>query len=271
MNAGLKSAIINPKSHDMMKSYYSYCALAGYDDNFNEYIAFASETDESKDNKDEQPDDLRASLKNAVLKGLSDRAAGATEKLLSEMEPTQIINSLLIPALDEVGRGFENNTIFLPQLLMSADAAGKAFDVVKLAIKANGREEVKKGTVALATVKGDIHDIGKNIVKVVLENYGFEVIDLGKDVPPEKVLECVRTNKLKLCGLSALMTSTVPAMEDTIKLLNKEAPGCKVVVGGAVLTQEYADMIGAVKYAKDAMETVRYAEEVFTPGRKNRE
>ncbi|MCD7827609.1 MAG: homocysteine S-methyltransferase family protein [Clostridiales bacterium] len=263
LNAGLSSAIINPKSRDMMRAYYSFCVLMGYDDNFSEYIAFASENEEKKPANEEKESDPKTSLKNAVLKGLCDKAERETEKLLAENQPTEIIDGILIPALDEVGQGFESNKIFLPQLLMSAEAAGKAFDVIKLAIKSKGGETVKKGTVALATVKGDIHDIGKNIVKVILENYGFEVIDLGKDVPPEDVVRCVKTNGLKLCGLSALMTSTVPAMEETIKLLNKETPECKVVVGGAVLTQEYADMIGADKYAKDAMETVRYAEEIF--------
>ncbi len=263
LNAGLSAAIINPKSDDMMKAYYSFCALGSMDENFLEYIEFASNTKKTEAISPEKEEDGAASLKTAVIKGLGDKAASATEKLLAEIQPTDVINNILIPALDEVGKGFETNKIFLPQLLMSADAAGKAFDVIKNKIKESGGDSVKKGTLALATVKGDIHDIGKNIVKVILENYGFEVIDLGKDVPPETILETVKKNKLKLCGLSALMTSTVPAMEETIKLLHREAPNCKVVVGGAVLTQEYADMINADKYAKDAMETVRYAEEIF--------
>ena len=146
---------------------------------------------------------------------------------------------------------------------MSADAAGKAFDVIKKKISESGENSAKKGTVVIATVKGDIHDIGKNIVKVILENYGFDVIDLGKDVPEETIVKTVVENDIKLCGLSALMTSTVPAMETTIKLLKEKAPDCKTVVGGAVLTQEYADMIGASFYAKDAMETVRFAEQIF--------
>ena len=145
---------------------------------------------------------------------------------------------------------------------MSADAASKAFEVIKNAMASN-ENTIKKGSVVIATVKGDIHDIGKNIVKVILENYGFEVIDLGKDVPAETIVQTVVENNIKLCGLSALMTSTVPAMEETIKLLKEKAPECKTVVGGAVLTQEYADMIGASFYAKDAMETVRFAEKIF--------
>ena len=261
LNAGLDAAIINPKSEDMMKAYYSFCALMGYDENFLDYIGFASETkkEEVFVKKDESEKD---SLKTAVLKGMGEKASASTEKLLLEMKPTELIDEILIPALDEVGQAFERNKIFLPQLLMSADAASKAFDVIKSAM-ANNENTIKKGSVVIATVKGDIHDIGKNIVKVILENYGFEVIDLGKDVPAETIVETVVENNIKLCGLSALMTSTVPAMEETIKLLKEKAPNCKTVVGGAVLTQEYADMIGASFYAKDAMETVRFAEKIF--------
>ena len=261
LNAGLDAAIINPKSDDMMKAYYSFCALMGYDENFLDYIGFASETkkEEVVGKKDESEKD---SLKTAVLKGMGEKASAATEKLLLEMKPTELIDEILIPALDEVGQSFEKNKIFLPQLLMSADAASKAFDVIKSAM-ANNENTIKKGSIVIATVKGDIHDIGKNIVKVILENYGYEVIDLGKDVPAETIVETVVEKNIKLCGLSALMTSTVPAMEETIKLLNEKAPECKTVVGGAVLTQEYADMIGASFYAKDAMETVRFAEKIF--------
>ncbi|MBR3867799.1 MAG: homocysteine S-methyltransferase family protein [Clostridia bacterium] len=262
LNAGLDAAIINPKSEDMMKAYYSFCALMGYDENFIDYIGFASDAkkEESPVKKDENE---TVSLKTAVIKGMGEKAAAAAEKLLIEKKPTEVIDEILIPALDEVGQDFEKNKIFLPQLLMSADAAGKAFDVIKKKIAENGENSAKKGTVVIATVKGDIHDIGKNIVKVILENYGFDVIDLGKDVPCEKIAETVVANDIKLCGLSALMTSTVPAMEETIKLLKEKAPDCKIVVGGAVLTQEYADMIGASFYAKDAMETVRFAEQIF--------
>ena len=261
LNAGLDAAIINPKSDDMMKAYYSFCALMGYDENFLDYIGFVSETkkEEVVVKKDESEKD---SLKTAVLKGMGEKASASTEKLLLEMKPTELIDEILIPALDEVGQAFEKNKIFLPQLLMSADAASKAFDVIKSAM-ANNENTIKKGSIVIATVKGDIHDIGKNIVKVILENYGYEVIDLGKDVPAENIVETVVEKNIKLCGLSALMTSTVPAMEETIKLLNEKVPDCKTVVGGAVLTQEYADMIGASFYAKDAMETVRFAEKIF--------
>ncbi|MBQ4156377.1 MAG: cobalamin-dependent protein, partial [Clostridia bacterium] len=166
----------------------------------------------------------------------------------------------IIPALDVAGKGFENKTVFLPQLLMSADAAKSAFEVIKSKMEKGGAD---KGKIVLATVEGDIHDIGKNIVKVLLENYGFYVIDLGKDVKPETVLEAVINDGIKLVGLSALMTTTVPSMEQTVALIKEKCPKTKVVVGGAVLTKEYADHMHADFYAKDAMETVRFAEEVF--------
>ena len=168
-----------------------------------------------------------------------------------------VINEKIIPALDEVGKGFENKTVYLPQLLMSAEAASRAFEAVKE--KMGDSKTESKGKIVLATVKGDIHDIGKNIVKVLMENYGFEVIDLGKDVAPESILEAVKQSGAELVGLSALMTTTVEHMKATVELLKKEAPEVKTIVGGAVLTKEYADMIGATCYAKDAMDGVRIA------------
>ena len=167
----------------------------------------------------------------------------------------------IIPALDIVGAGFEKKTVYLPQLLMSAEAAKSAFEQIKLAT--TGATGVKKGVFVLATVKGDIHDIGKNIVKLLLENYGFAVVDLGRDVPAQTIVRAVEETHAPLVGLSALMTTTVPAMSETVQLLRERAPWCKIVVGGAVLTQEYADSMGADKYAKDAMETVRFAEEII--------
>ena len=169
----------------------------------------------------------------------------------------------MIPALDRVGKGFEAGTVFLPQLLMSAEAAKAAFEVVRESLLASGTEQEKKGTVILATVKGDIHDIGKNIVKVLLENYGYEVLDLGKDVPPERIVDAAIERRVQLVGLSALMTTTVPSMEKTIAQLGEKAPWAKVMVGGAVLTKEYADSMGADCYCRDAMASVNYAEEVF--------
>ena len=192
---------------------------------------------------------------------MKEKAGAIAAQLVREVDPLVVVNEQIIPALDTVGKGFEEKTVFLPQLLMSADAAKAAFESVKAAL--SNTDQPSKGTIILATVKGDIHDIGKNIVKVLLSNYGFDVIDLGKDVPPEAVRDCAVENNIKLVGLSALMTTTVPSMEETIKLLREAGLDTKVVVGGAVLTQEYADMIGADYYAKDAMETVRYAEELF--------
>ena len=175
-----------------------------------------------------------------------------------------VINEELVPALDIVGKGFEKGTVFLPQLLMSAEAAKAGFEAIKEFMQKNGSVQEKKATIVIATVKGDIHDIGKNIVKVLLENYGYDVVDLGKDVPPETIVDTVVERHAPLCGLSALMTTTVVNMEETIKQLRKSAPWCKVMVGGAVLTQEYADMIGADFYGKDAMQSVYYAEELLS-------
>ena len=204
----------------------------------------------------------KISLSDAIIRGLKDEAKVKTEELLKTKSALDIINNEVIPALDEVGKGYENKTIYLPQLLLSAEAAKQAFNVIK--DSSTVQNSSVKCTFVIATVFGDIHDIGKNIVKLLLENYGFNVIDLGKDVPPKVIVDEVVKTHAPLCGLSALMTTTVPAMEDTIKLLREQAPWCKVVVGGAVLTEEYARKIGADKYAKDAMETVRYSEEIFS-------
>lgn len=202
-------------------------------------------------------------LQNAIVKGLKEQAYRSTkEALASGRDTMDVINGELIPALDVVGQAFEKGTMFLPQLLMSAEAAKAGFAAIKEYVESTGTRQEKKGTVVIATVKGDIHDIGKNIVKVLLENYGFDVIDLGKDVPPEAVVEAVQQSGAHLVGLSALMTTTVASMEETIKQLREKVPGCKVMVGGAVLTPEYADMIGADYYAKDAMQSVHYAEKI---------
>ena len=258
MENGLSAAIMNPYSERMMESYYSFNVIKGLDDNCMDFITFASQQDSQPTVKTEN----KQTLIDAIEKGLKEKAAEITEAMLSDNAPLDIVNLHVIPALDEVGRKFENKTLFLPQLLMSAEAAKFSFEVIKAHMSAEG-ESVKKGTVVLATVYGDIHDIGKNIVKLLLENYGFNVIDLGKNVPPEDVLAAVTETKAPLVGLSALMTTTVPSMEETIKLVKEKAPWCKTVVGGAVLTQEYADKIGADKYCADAMETVRYAETVL--------
>lgn len=265
LQTGLDCAIMNPFSVEMMKIYHCYKALRGLDDNCTEYIEFASglvaENVKVKEKSTDTAADASDPLMHAIVKGLKEKAGAISAQLVKEVEPLEVVNTQIIPALDTVGKGFEEKTVFLPQLLMSAEAAKAAFESVKAAL--SGTDQPSKGTVILATVKGDIHDIGKNIVKVLLSNYGFDVIDLGKDVPPETVRDCAVENNIKLVGLSALMTTTVPSMEETIKLLRESGSDAKVVVGGAVLTQEYADMIGADCYAKDAMETVRYAEEIF--------
>lgn len=258
---GLSAGIINPNSDAMMAAYHSYCALNGSDTQCTDYINLYSQ-------QAEQPKAAAAksgeiTLYDAVVRGLIESAYQAAKKELETREPLAVIDEDLIPALDKVGQGFEKKTVFLPQLLMSADAAKAGFDAIKEHLKAKGDTSASKGTIVIATVKGDIHDIGKNIVKVLLENYGFNVIDLGKDVPPETVVETAKEHQVKLVGLSALMTTTVANMEITIKMLKEELPDCKVMVGGAVLTQTYADMIGADFYSKDAMGSVRYANDLF--------
>lgn len=255
---GLSSAIMNPMSKKMMEAYYSFCALKGLDDNFEAYIAFANGQEKVLVKSDESS---QMTLEFAIEKGFTDKAYEISLELLKTEKPLDVINEKIIPALNKVGAGFEKNTVFLPQLLMSAEAAKEAFNAVKTAIKESDSKHAQK--IVIATVEGDIHDIGKNIVKVLLSNYGFDVIDLGKDVKPQSVVDAVLENNVTLCGLSALMTTTVVAMEDTIKMLREKAPQCKVMVGGAVLTKEYADMICADYYAKDAMEAVRLVQSHF--------
>ena len=263
LEAGLDAGIINPASEDMMCSYRSFLALTGQDPNFEGYIGQYGGTEASETGKKHPETSGEMPLEAAIEKGMKTEAAWAAEQLLKEQDSLSIINRYLIPALDRVGKGFEKGTVFLPQLLMSADAAKQAFSVLKEAMPAQEEGEKDRPKVILATVKGDIHDIGKNIVKVLLENYSFDVLDLGKDVPPEDILKKAVDEDVKLVGLSALMTTTVASMEETIRLLRREKPDCRVMVGGAVLNQEYADMIGADFYGKDAMQSVYYAQEIF--------
>ncbi len=266
MQNGLSAAIMNPYSLDMMKSYRAYLALSGKDENCGEYIAFAQSMPEQIGNtsvkapESASRSDYASELQRAVAKGLKERAAEITAELVKSEDPLSVVQNEIIPALNTVGEGFEKKTVYLPQLLMSAEAAKSAFEQIKLAL--GGRKASGKCAFVLATVKGDIHDIGKNIVKLLLENYGFDVYDLGRDVSPEAIVEKTVELHAPIVGLSALMTTTVPAMEETIKLLREKAPWCKVVVGGAVLNEQYAEMIGADRYARDAMEAVRYAEEI---------
>ena len=293
MQSGLTAAIINPNSAAMMRSYYSYRALAALDEHCGDYIeqaarlaipkagvggasgagaagsagsgapaAGAAGASGSADTGS-QASGPEHQLTVSVERGLKEQAASAAGELLKTMDSLTVINSCMIPALDKVGKGFEAGTVFLPQLLMSAEAAKSAFEVIKNQMESSGEAGEKKDKIVLATVKGDIHDIGKNIVKVLLENYSYDVLDLGKDVAPESIVEETIKNHVRLVGLSALMTTTVPSMEETIKQLRKEAPWAKVMVGGAVLTQEYADMIGADAYCRDAMASVNYAQQVL--------
>ena len=252
----LSCAIINPNNEPMMQAYYSFKALMTLDPNCEEYIEVFGNSKEEAVRMEPAID-----LSYAVEKGLMEQAREDTRTLLKDKKPLEIIDTYLIPSLDKVGQGFEQGTLFLPQLLMSADAAKASFEILKDSMT---KETIQiKGKIILATVKGDIHDIGKNIVKVMLENYGYEVIDLGKDVDPEVIVKTAIKEDVSLVGLSALMTTTVTNMEATIKALHQYKPDTKIVVGGAVLTQEYADKIHADHYAKDAMATVRYADSLF--------
>ncbi len=292
MQNGLSAAIMNPNAIEMMKAWTCFKTLSGLDSQCLGYIDFAGKYEqvavsataaststpstgsgttsssgvpelvEGRGNGDLAP------LTKSIYKGLKENAKTETLRLLTgsdgsePMSAMDVINTKIIPALDLIGKDFENKKAYLPQLLMAADAAKEAFAVIKAELEKKGVAGEKKGPIVIATVKGDIHDIGKNIVKVLLENYSFRVIDLGKDVPPETILEAVIKEHAPLAGLSALMTTTVGAMEETIKLIHKDAPWCKVFVGGAVLNQEYADKIHADAYTKDAMESVKYAQSV---------
>ena len=296
MGAGLSAGIINPNSAAMRQAYDSFCVLGGFDAQCMNYIekyavatpvppagtisapvqggsASASGSESSSGSAGlsgktatgggTSQNQLELSLTDCIVKGLKEQSYKATIETLKTKDAMAVINEELVPALDIVGKGFEKGTVFLPQLLMSAEAAKAGFEAIKEHMESQGSVQEKKATIVIATVKGDIHDIGKNIVKVLLENYGYDVIDLGKDVPPEVVVDTVVEKHAPLCGLSALMTTTVVSMEETIKKLRQKAPWCKVMVGGAVLTQEYADMIGADFYGKDAMQSVHYAEELL--------
>lgn len=296
MGAGLSAGIINPNSASMRQAYDSFCVLGGFDAQCMNYIekyavappvppagvvsapvqggsASASGSESSSGSAGlsgvttsvggTSQNQLELTLTDCIVKGLKEQSYKATIETLKTRDAMAVINEELVPALDIVGKGFEKGTVFLPQLLMSAEAAKAGFEAIKEHMESQGSVQEKKATIVIATVKGDIHDIGKNIVKVLLENYGYDVIDLGKDVPPEVVVDTVVEKHAPLCGLSALMTTTVVSMEETIKKLREKAPWCKVMVGGAVLTQEYADMIGADFYGKDAMQSVHYAEELL--------
>ena len=278
---GLDLPIINPNVASMSGTVLAYTVLMGHDRNsvnyiesYNEYLQYMLPTkalvkqevsaDKTKGiNENSLKNSLEDTLEYAIENGLKNDGARITKEMLLKTDSMDIINNHLIPALDKVGAKFEQGKLFLPQLIMAADVAQAAFKVIKDEMSSMENEPVNNGSIVLATVKGDIHDIGKNIVKVLLENYGFNVIDLGKDVDYQKVVDTVIENDIKLVGLSALMTTTLVSMEETIKLLKKSAPDCKVIVGGAVLTPDYAKKIGADFYAKDAKESVDIAKSVF--------
>jgi len=300
MQNGLSAAIMNPLQTEMMKAYKTFNLLKGMDENCANYIDWASNivvgpstssggasgnagnlgggslplssaanassatpSSGATNGASGPATPQNGTLEYAIIHGLKDDAANITRGLLGNTDSLIIINDYLIPGLDYVGKRFEQKTMYLPQLLMAAEAAKAAFGEIRTYLEKSGKKGNPKGKIVIATVKGDIHDIGKNIVKVLLENYDFEVIDLGKDVPPETVVDACKKDHIELVGLSALMTTTVAAMEETIKQLRKECPWTKVCVGGAVMTQEYADQIGADFYGKDAMDTVRYANGLF--------
>ncbi len=266
---GLSGAIINPSSIEMQKTYVSFCALNGKDEGCGEYIRFASETLPAVVTSALAPvaqnteKAVGTPLFTSIAEGRKEGAERACEELLLQKEPLEIVNGEIVPALDFVGKAYEEKRAYLPQLLMSAEAAKHAFEKIRLHLLQKGEKQEKKCKFVIATVHGDNHDIGKNIVKTLLENYGFDTVDLGRDVLAQTVVETVEKTHAPLVGLSALMTTTLPSMEETVKLLKEKTPWCKIVVGGAVLNQEYADKIGADAYAKDGMETVRYAERIY--------
>ena len=286
LEQGLSAAIMNPYSTEMMSVYYTFRALHNLDPNCTDFITYAQGLPKMVPAGSEAASSGAGSnasgagaagttsgaasaagrevsqLQNAIIRGLKEQAANITKELLQTVEPLDIVQNDVIPALDIVGKDFEAKKVYLPQLLMAAEASKEAFEEIKARMASSGNGGPTRCSFVIATVHGDIHDIGKNIVKLILENYGFDVHDLGKDVPEQDIVDKVVELHAPLVGLSALMTTTVPAMENTIKLLREQAPWAKVTVGGAVLTQEYADKIGADSYCKDAMETVRYAEEI---------
>ena len=276
MYAGLDLAIMNPSSEEMMAAVYAYNVLTNRDKQSTKYIerfadrvpastalAQAAKAAPAASAAETELTGPYAALMKAVEKGLKGDAAAHTRALLAEKQPLEVVDEALIPALDIVGGKYEKGTLFLPQLLQAASAAQSAFEEIKTAIAQKGEGSASKGRIVLATVKGDVHDIGKNIVRVILENYGFEVLDLGRDVPVETVVDTVREKDVHLVGLSALMTTTLKSMEETIAALRAAQLDCKIMVGGAVLTPEYAEKIGADWYAKDAKRSADIAKEFF--------
>lgn len=279
MECGLDLPIINPNDEDMMSAIFAFNVLKNVDENAVKYIERYGNaqmtTSKVSQKGGDKPgggrsdgsvaggNDEASDIFHCIEKGMKADTVSAVNRLLESHSEMELVNDFLIPALDNVGQGFEKGTIFLPQMLQAATAAQAGFDVIKTRLAESDKESVSLGEVVVATVKGDIHDIGKNIVKVIMENYGYKMIDLGRDVPAEKIVETVVENNIKLVGLSALMTTTLKSMEETIAAVKAAAPDCKVMVGGAVLTEDYAEKIGADYYCKDAMKSVEAAQEVF--------
>lgn len=274
MECGLDLPIINPNDEDMMSAVYAFNVLKNVDINAAKYIErYSNYQPQTVKQAKNAGNTMQESGGNAsgdstgifhcIEKGLKSDTVSAVNELLQSHDELEVVNDYLIPALDKVGKGFEKGTIFLPQMLQAATAAQAGFDVIKTRLAESDKTSVSLGEVVIATVKGDIHDIGKNIVKVIMENYGFKIIDLGRDVPAEKIVEAVVSKDIKLLGLSALMTTTLKSMEETIAAVKAAAPACKIMVGGAVLTEDYAKSIGADYYCKDAMKSVEAAQEVF--------
>lgn len=261
MQAGLTLPIINPNHQGMMDMIHSYKVLHNIDKNAESFISYYSIQKNEKPSADIQNKEY--TIEEAIGKGLKEECRKLCRQLLEEKEPLQIVNEHLIPALDIVGDRYEKKEIYLPQLINAATASKAAFDEIRQAMEKSGNQTISKGKILLATVKGDVHDIGKNIVKVVLENYGYQIIDLGKDVPVESIVETVIKENVPLVGLSALMTTTLSSMEETVKALHDHGSTCKIMVGGAVVSKEYAKQIHADYYAKDAKESADIAREVF--------
>ncbi len=255
---GLSAAIINPESKSVMDAYYGYCALSHQDTGFENYINYCSSSETTMRSFDTLVD--KSSLNDAIIFGRKEKAASLTEALLCSDEPLTIIDRYIIPALDKTGSAFETGKIFLPQLLMGAEAAASAVEQIRLKMSTQKGSKCK---VILASVKGDIHDIGKNIVKLLLENYSYEVIDLGKDVSPENIVSAVKHHNADILGLSALMSTTLESMRETVAIVKEAFPQSYIFVGGAVVTEEFAEIIGADKYTRDAMESIRFAESIY--------
>ena len=261
---GLNLPIIDPNDEEMMAAVKAAAVLNNIDQGAAQYIEYMTESENEADSAEKiERENEESDLQTVIVKGLKSEAARLTKALLKEKEALEVVNHYLIPALDIVGERYEKGEIFLPQLVQSAETVKEAFSVLKEEMARTGGRDITKGKIVMATVKGDVHDIGKNIVKTVLENYGYQIIDLGRNVNIKEVVKAVQENEVKLLGLSALMTTTVKNMEKTIKAVHEKNSECKIMVGGAVLTADYANMIEADFYARDAKEAVEIAKKIF--------